>query len=193
MTTTYPLSWPQGFPRTPAARRENGQFRTDYDRALGNVRKSLIAFGTDSARKIVDPILSTNRDMLGYLKDGDPGVAVWFVWDGIQVSIPVDRYTTTASNLQAIHHIIEARRVELRHGTLALVRATFTGFKALAAPAGAHWRDVLGLSNGATRQDIETAYRRLAAERRPDKPGGSDDAMAALNAAKQMALSEIVT
>ena len=31
----------------------------------------------------------------------------------------------------AIHHIIEARRVELRHGTLALVRATFAGFLAL--------------------------------------------------------------
>ena len=50
--------------------------------------------------------------------------------------IPVDRYNSVEANLQAIHHIIEARRVELRHGTLALVRASFTGFKALPAPAG---------------------------------------------------------
>jgi hypothetical protein len=56
----------------------------------------------------------------------DPGVAVWFTWDGMQVCIAVDRYQKVASNLQAIHHIIEARRVELRHGTLALVRASFT-------------------------------------------------------------------
>lgn len=186
----YPLQWPQGFPRSKT--RERGRFQTGYDQALANVVRSLKLFGDDSGKKIESPVLSTNRDMLGRYDNDDPGVAVWFTWDGIQVCIPVDRYDSPSANLQAIHHIIEARRVELRHGTLALVRATFTGFKALPAPAGTHWRDVLGL-NGSPRiirADVETAYKRLAQERHPDK-GGSDDAMADLNRARDMALREV--
>jgi hypothetical protein len=189
---SYPLHWPQGFPRTPAASRERGQFRTKYDAALDNVIKSLRLFGTDSARKIVDPVLSSNRDMLGQIKDQDPGTAVWFVWDGMQVCIPVDRYLDPAHNLQAIHHIVEARRVELRHGSLALIRATFTGFKALPAPAGKHWRDILGIgSRAASREAIEAAFKRLAQERHPDKPGGSTEAMQELSEAKRTALAEV--
>ncbi|TGR16226.1 J domain-containing protein, partial [Mesorhizobium sp. M8A.F.Ca.ET.202.01.1.1] len=34
-------------------------------------------------------------------------------------------------------------------------------------------------------------YRRLAAQRHPDLPGGSHDAMAELNQAKEQALKEI--
>lgn len=187
MTTAYPLSWPPGFPRTAAMRRENGQFRTNYANALNNVQKSLIAFARDSGKKITDPILSSNIDLMGQVKDSDPGVAVWFTWDNIQVCIPVDRYTSAASNLQAIHHIIEARRVELRHGTLALVRATFEGFRALPAPK--HWSDVLGVARTATADQISDAYRDRARKAHPDA-GGSTAAMAELNAARDAALGE---
>lgn len=187
MTTAYPLSWPPGFPRTASARRENGQFRTNYSNAPGNVQKSLIAFARDSGKKITDPILSSNIDLMGQIKDGDPGVAVWFTWDNIQVCIPVDRYTTAASNLQAIHHIIEARRVELRHGTLALVRATFEGFRALPAPK--HWSEVLGVPRVATPEQITDAYRDRARRAHPDA-GGSTAAMSELNTARDTALKE---
>jgi hypothetical protein len=34
---SYPLTWPQGFPRTPRERRESGKFRTSYADALKNV------------------------------------------------------------------------------------------------------------------------------------------------------------
>jgi hypothetical protein len=108
----------------------------------------------------------------------------------LQVCIPVDRYRSVASNLQAIHHIIEARRVELRHGTLALVRATFTGFLSLPAPAGKHWSDILSLPRDAKRADVDAAYRRLASTRHPDK-GGTDAAFAELNAAREAALKEV--
>ena len=184
------LQWPQGFPRSKS--RERGQFRTDYDTALRNVVRSLTAFGNDSRRPIKDPILSTNRDMLGRNPGNDPGVAVWFSWDGLQVCIPVDRYETPAANLQAIHHIIEARRVELRHGTLNLVRASFTGFTALPAPAGKHWKDILQVGGNPSRDVIEANYRRLASDRHPDK-GGSTEQMAELNNARETALKEIGT
>ena len=183
----YPLQWPPGFPRTKF--RENSRFRSGYDAALGNVQKSLRAFAADSGKKLEHAIMSSNVTLTD-VKPSDPGVAVWFVWDGIQICIPVDRYMTVPENLQAIHHIIEARRVELRHGTLALVRATFEGFKALPAPAGKHWTDVLAINRDATREDIEAAFRRLSKERHPDA-GGSTEAMAELNIARATALKEV--
>jgi hypothetical protein len=78
----------------------------------------------------------------------------------------------------------------LRRGTLALVRATFTGFKALPAPHGKHWRDILQLGSSATRIEIEANFKRLSRDRHPDR-GGSADAMAELNNARETALKEI--
>ena len=123
----FPLTWPSQFPRTRI--REKGQFRSTLSSALKNVRHSLELFARDSEKELQDLIISSNVT-LG-VKPDDTGVAVWFTWDGMQVCIPVDRYSSVESNLQAIHHIIESRRVELRHGTLALIRATFHGFKSL--------------------------------------------------------------
>src|SRR5690348_5115358 len=138
MAEAYPLSWPQGFPR--AAKREHGRFKTTLPGAIRNVQLSLRLFGQDSGKPVANIIMSSNVT-LGAERPADPGVAVYFSWEQLQVCIPVDRYDTVAANLQAIYHIIEARRVELRHGTLALVRASFAGFKALPAPS---WRLVLG-------------------------------------------------
>ena len=73
MTSPYPLQWPQGFRRTTT--RERGAFRTSFDTALANVRRSLMLFAQDSGRKIVDPILSSNMNPLGG-EVKDPGVAV---------------------------------------------------------------------------------------------------------------------
>lgn len=189
MTTAFPLSWPAGFRRTPPDRRENGQFRTSYDQAIKNVQGSLRGFAKDSGKAINDPVMSSNLDFMGQMKDRDPGIAVWFTWDGIQVCIPVDRYASAAANLQAIHHILEARRVELRHGTLALVRASFEGFRALPAPKSP-W-DVLGLKPGSSKDAIETQYRTKAKTAHPDVAGGSAAAMTELNAARDQALKEI--
>jgi hypothetical protein len=136
-------------------------------------------------------VISSNQT-IGGSDPRDPGVAVWFMWDNMQVCIPVDRYASIAANLQAIHHIIEARRVELRHGTLALVRATFTGFQALPAPDGKHWRDILQVGQHPTRETIEANFKRLARDRHPDA-GGSTEAMAELNNARETALREVAS
>lgn len=192
MIAAYPLTWPDFIPRS--ARRERGQFKTSLTSALDNVQTSLRRFGADSGKPLKDIILSSNCT-LGVSKPADPGVAAWFTWDGDQVCIPVDRYDSAEANLQAIHHILEARRVELRHGTLALVKASFRGFRALPAPAGSqHWRDVLGV--GPDVRDLaraKTMYRALAARAHPDRPGGSHETMAALNAALAQAEAELRT
>lgn len=188
--SAYPLTWPETMPRQKA--REAGKFRTTLSAALKNVEASLLAFGRDSGKSITGVVLSSNCT-LGDRKPTDPGVAVWFVWDGLQVCIPVDRYSSVEANLQAIHHIIEARRVELRHGTLALVRATFTGFAALPAPSSKRpWRKVLGFHDIQlpAKTDIERVWRDLAKKAHPDA-GGSEAAMAELNQARADALKEI--
>ncbi|EJN11810.1 DnaJ-like protein [Bradyrhizobium sp. YR681] len=193
----YPLNWPSGFPRWKHGRGA-GTFKTNFETALRNVKKSLELFAKDSGKKIENPILSSNIDFNPLThntgtRPADPGVAVWFAWDGLQVCIAVDRYDSPAANLQAIHHIIEARRVELRHGTLALVRATFSGFQALPAPKGKHWRDILEIGHGVlvTKGAIEGNYKRLAQAYHPDREGGSIDKMSELNAARDAAIAEI--
>lgn len=183
----YPLTWPPTFPR--AKYREAGRFKTALPNAIKNVQASLRGFASDSGKTLKDLVISSNVT-LGADSPADPGVAVWFMWDSMQVCIPVDRYSSVASNLQAIHHILEARRVELRHGTLALVRATFQGFLALPAPVGGMWWEVLGVSQTASLEEARAAWKRLATENHPDK-GGDQDRMAQINKAFADAEKEI--
>ena len=187
----YPLSWPQSFPRSRV--REKGTFKTTLHKAHQNVVGSLNLFARDSGKKISPPILSSNVT-LGANRPEDPGVAIWFTWDGLSVCFAVDRYSTVEANLQAIHHIIEARRTELRHGTLALVRASLQGFKALPAPAGQmSWRTVLGLPDGFKHPPgvLDAARRKLLAEYHPDKPTGDRKKFDQVSDAYQEAKKEL--
>ncbi len=179
------MAWPPTFPR--AKSRDRGAFKTSLTGALSNVEKSLSAFARDSGKKLENMVLSSNVT-LGKARPSDPGVAVWFVWDGMSVCVAVDRYLTVEANLQAIHHIIEARRVELRHGTLALVRATFAGFLALPAPKDhQEWWDVLECKQDASQEVIKANYRRLSSDHHPDR-GGDHNKMAAINSAYKKAM-----
>lgn len=186
----YPLQWPDTMPR--ARNRERSAFKTELAPALKNVEKSLAAFGADS-RHAVSEIVLTSNVTLGSNSPEDPGVAVWFRWDGELRCIAVDRYQTVKENLQAIHHVLEARRVELRHGTIALVRATFAGFKALPPPPDAKpWREVLGVKAWGpyTADEIETAFRSKSKGAHPDT-GGSREAWDELQRAKKLALRDL--
>ncbi len=185
----YPLAWPDHIPRS--ANFERSKFKTTLPQALKNVRDSLQRFGNDSGKDLNNIVLSSNVT-LGMEKPRDPGIAAWFVWDGESVCIPVDRYESAEANLQAIHHIIEARRTELRHGTLHLIKATMKGFKALPPPAGKKarrpWTEVLQLNVNATKEQVEASYRLAAKKAHPDN-SGSSEAMHELNEAKREALA----
>jgi hypothetical protein len=185
---SYPLAWPEGFARR--ASRENGQFKTALNAALKNVRDSLGRFGQDSGRAVTQVSITSNYT-LGDERPSDPGIAVWFLWDGEQRCIAVDRYTKPEANLQAVHHVLEARRTELRHGTLALVQATMKGFAlSLPAPGSKPWWQILNIDRRAGVHEIEAAYKSLAKERHPDAPGGSHEMMADLNKARDDARKE---
>ena len=178
----YPLAWPDGLPRTE--RKASSQFRTTLSQAINNVQKSLTAFGSDTGKAVSDVAVTSNVGGISFKDPDDTGVAIWFTWEGAQRCIAVDRYPNVQDNLQAIHHILEARRTEMRHGGLHIVRQTFKGFIALPAPEGAKdWCEVLGLTGAVTPAQIDAAYRAKAGQAHPDK-GGSTEAMTALNRAR---------
>jgi hypothetical protein len=170
--TAYPLTWPDGLPRTIT--RATSAFKTALPAALQNVQSSLQLFGRDSGKAVSNVILSSNVT-LGANNPADPGVAAWFTWDGEQRCIAVDRYPKVQDNLQAIHHILEARRTEMRHGGLHIVRQTFKGFTALPAPDSEPWTTVLGVPATASREKVEAAYREKAKTAHPDRGGARAD------------------
>jgi len=180
MTQAHPLQWPYGMPRTE--RHAASPFRSTLASALKNVRGSIAAFGRDSGRAVGEVIISSNVT-LGVEKPADPGVSLWFTWDDEQRCIAVDRYPLPQDNLQAIHHVLEARRVEMRHGGLHIVRQTFRGFLALPAPDMVDWRKILGFRPGeeVTPAAIDTAFRERA------KLSRHDSTMYDLNAARAAA------
>lgn len=186
----FPLAWPAGIPRQHG--KASSAFKTALSAALANVRSSLRRFAEDSGKAVTDIVLSSNAGGLEG-KPIDTGVAAWFTWDGEQRCIAVDRYPKVEDNLQAIHHIIEARRTEMRHGGLHIVRQTFKGFTALPAPPGKSWRHVLGFTDTEplSRDQVTASHRHLSTARHPDKPGGSTEKMAELNTARDTALAEL--
>lgn len=187
--TGYPLTWPHNLPRTKT--KAQSKFKTALSAALKNVRGSLQLFALDSGKTVGEIVISSNVT-LGVERPEDTGVAVWFTWDGMSVCIAVDRYPKVEDNVQAIHHIIDGRRTELRHGGLHIVRATFTGFQALPAPAKKSWRAILGFHETQlpTKAEINRAWKDLAKATHPDA-GGSEERMAELNTARMEALAEI--
>jgi hypothetical protein len=188
MTTpsAYPLAWPGGYPRTE--RPQASKFNVTLHKAMTDLEGALRLFGSDTGKKVSDVIISSNVT-LGQSRPADPGVAVYFTWDGEQRCIAVDRYTKVEDNVRAIYYVLEARRTEMRHGGLTIVRAAFKGFTALPAPED--WRTVLGLTGqNVTPDEIKRVYRQLAKSAHPDS-GGSEAAMARLTAARDAALSAV--
>lgn len=184
--TPYPLAWPDDQPRS--AQRKKSAFHTAFEGALKNVRKSLTMFSQDSGKTVSLAQITSNASWLDP-NPNDPGIAIWFEWDGALRCIAVDRYLTVAENLQAVHHVLEARRVELRHAGINMVRTTFRGFiAALPAPGSTPWQVTLDVPANATREQISAAYKAKAREL-----AGRDDQvkLQELNVARDKALAQL--
>lgn len=187
MIPPYPVQWPEGQRRSE--RRRDSQFRTSLSKAMENVHRSLTKFGEDSGAKVTD-IMITSNAAIGNMRPADPAVAVWFRWDGDMRCIAVDRYPKVEDNLQAIHHVIEARRTEVRHAGIEVARRTFRGFRAaLPGPddLGADPFTLLGLARPAREEQIRGAWRERVRKARLD---GKEDLVTRLNIARDKALAE---
>lgn len=108
-------------------------------------------------------------------------VSIRFVLRGRPVTVSLDSQERPIDNLRALYLCLEdMRMLEVR----GLAETVQSAYKQLAAPAAE--RDpyeVLGLRPGATRDEVEAMWKVKARAAHPDA-GGSNEAMAALNAAR---------
>lgn len=205
----YPLSWPTGWKRSTA--REHGRFNkkvTQPGRSYASSADLTIAEAL--ARVLVelgrmglsrdDVVISTN---LILRLDGlprsdqkapaDPGAAVyWEDRKGGHKVMAIDRYYRVADNIAAIAATLDAMRAIERHGGAAILERAFTGFVALPSPTERTWREVLELRGTMVSEaGLKDAYRRAASAAHPDKQGGSNEAMSAVNLAYAQAQKEL--
>ncbi len=210
----YPLSWPEGWSRTPSGRRTYGRFgrrviagssswkrleNLTVTQAVQRVLAELERMGVDHQDVIVSTNVRTRLDGLprsGEREPDDPGAAVY--WQdpfGQRRVIAIDQYTKVADNLAAIAATLDALRAVERHGGARILERAFTGFTALPAPGQTTkrtWRQVLGFAadEPVTADAVRTRYRTLAAQNHPDR-GGTDAGMAEVNAAYDAAMETI--
>jgi len=184
----YPLAWPAGWPR--AKRKTRAAFNMSFANARDELLNQLRLMG---ARY---PLLSSNvslrRDGLPYANQpepADPGVAIYFMWQGKQMTFACDRWDRVRDNVRAIGKTIEALRGIERWGASDMMERAFSAFEALPAPDGvvtlSCWQ-VLDLEPGAPEVAVERAYREKAKSAHPDK-GGSREEWDRLRAAYEQA------
>lgn len=183
----YPLHWPEGWPRTEAWKRTHAPFKVPPAQARSEMMQELQRLG---ARDIVvstdQPLNRDGSVSLARRAFTDPGVAVYFKRKGLPLVLACDQYAALHDNLRAIGKTVEAMRGIERWGASDLLDRAFTGFVSLPAPE--QWWQVLEVNQGASRDDIQRAYREKARTAHPDA-GGSDAAMARLNAARDQGLA----
>jgi len=201
-TAAFPLLWPAGKPRRPASARKAPRFNIkEHNGSYLESKEMTVTEALNRLQVELDrigaryPLVSSNlearldgRPRSGQRDPEDPGIAVYFDLKGKQHCLPSDGYTTVAGNIAAVAAHIAATRAIERHG-VADVAEMFSGFAALPAPK--KWFDILGVSERSSVETIERAYRDKAKTAHPDSPGGSNDAMAELNRAREEGLRQM--
>ena len=173
----YPLQWPQGVPRTDIHRRERARFKCTVSSSLDALDREL------KLMRAKNLILSSNYT-LGDTNPKDPGVCAYFLLDDQSVAMPCDRWLKIEENVTAIAKTVEALRGIERWGSRAMLKAIFTGFKALPqSTSGLAWWDVLQVRPDASHDVVQENFRRLARQRHPDSNQGVDKGVAEVNQA----------
>jgi hypothetical protein len=194
----YPLQWPTGYQRTPAAQRRSGLFksgrkpitiRAATERLQIEIERlgGKLAVLSTNIEPRLDGLPRSDRRPLG----DDPGVCVYFHLQGRPTAMPSDGFDTVEDNIAALAGHIEAvRKIErYRVGT---VEQMFAGFQAIRGPGEKPWREVMGIRPDAvvTREDVRARRDELAKRHHPDVGGGSHDRMAEINTAVERAMAE---
>lgn len=213
--TAYPLTWPAGWKRTPAAQRKRAKFskktREYYSGGTGSYLRSSAVTIAEGTKRVLselqsmgldrdDILISTNLELKldglprsNQKEPADPGVAIYWKKrkDAQHKVMAIDLYDTIADNLAAVAATLDAMRAIERHGGAVILERAFTGFSCLPAPNT--WRAVMGLSDTipCTLEGARMIYRRLSRTHHPDV-GGSESKMAELNWAMAEAEKELL-
>jgi len=185
--TSYPLCWPEGWPRTVPARRTYSRFSKLP--ALGRRREISMAEACEDLALELDrlgavaQILSTNvrlklngAPFSQQSQPTDPGAAIYFRLDGKPTSMACDKWLRVEDNVYAIAKHIEAMRGQERWGVGSIDRA-FTGYQALPGigqSGGIQWWSVLGVPVNADYRQVKDAYWLLAKKHHPDHNGDAE-------------------
>jgi hypothetical protein len=187
MAEAYPLYWPEGWKRSRYT--ERSKFKTGFGAARNLLFAELARLGASAI------ILSTNiplrNDGLPRANmrpdGGDTGVAVYFRRNSKPMVFACDKYDRSEDNIYAIAKTIDAMRGIERWGASDMMERALSGFKALNSENdGESWWSILGVDAHASQEQIDAAYKRRVREVHPDL-GGSDDAMAKVNIARDQA------
>lgn len=173
----YPLTWPEGWKRTPVYQRSHSPFKIEStDRAFRELLEELGRLGARNV--IISSNLKLRQDGYPYSqqpRNDDEGIAVYFSRKGVEMVLACDKFTKREANIRAITKSIDAIRGIERWGSSDMMERAFTGFAALAAPEGSHWSEVLGVQRDARPAEIEAAYRRRRSEVHPDRGGAAGE------------------
>jgi hypothetical protein len=210
----YPLQWPIGWKRTPAVNRGRADFRmTRFDDVIKDNQRVKTKRTTPINMAVATKRLERQLDMLGAAdavlssnvqlrldgrprgdeNPGDPGAAVYFRFRARATVLACDRYQRVADNIAAIaNHIDALRRIE-RYG-VGTIEQALAGYKALPADSAADWRAVFGfrVDEPVSVDAVQRAFKQRAMSAHPDR-GGTEDAMAHLNRARDFALQELLS
>lgn len=193
----YPLTWPSYVPRSKSRSRAAFRSRGEYG---GNSGKKMTA-ALDALQSEYDKLHGASKMVLStnvvLRLDGfpradqprqmDPGAAFYFNRNGQRLCMPCDKWDRVEDNIYAIAMHIGAMRGMERWG-VGTVEQAFAGYKALSA--GEDWWDVLECRRDATREVVEAQYKARIRTAHPDT-GGSTEAMARLNVARDQAVAEL--
>lgn len=173
----YPLAWPGGWPR--AKRRARSQFASSLADSRDHLVEQLRMLG--AKYPVISTNIETRRDGLPYANRAepvDPGVAVYFLWRGKQMTFACDRWDRVRDNIRAIGKTVEALRGIERWGASDMMDRAFSAFEALPAPGNgvelSCWA-ILEVDRTATAAEIERAYRAKAKAAHPDAGGSRAD------------------
>ena len=140
------------------------------------------------ARYVVEPNCLP-RQLHAHLSKTERGVTVRFWMGDREVVLTSDDQARPVDNLKKLQLCIEDMRMIDRRGATSVMQSAYLQ---LAPPVKE--RDpfeVLGLRPGANKALIDAAFKARAQEAHPDK-GGTAEAMAELNAARERALERAV-
>lgn len=205
--TSYPLCWPDGWPRTPIEKVGPSRFRSSVrvasqfyggkrDHSMPQVCDTLYhelkLLGVPDYEAILSTNIPTKRNGYPYAGQSQPldrGAAVFFKLDGKDTHLACDRWNRVECNVWAIAKHIEALRGQDRWGVGTIAQA-FRGYMAIPERSGGiDPLQVLGLKPGASESEIIRAYKNLAKQFHPDMPGGSESKFNEIKTAADFALA----
>lgn len=179
MPTRFPLVWPNAWKRTPDSARNHLQGEVTFGTALNRLLRELRLMGVEDHAITISSDVPLRADGFPRADRGepqDPGIAVYFKFDGRDLSFACDSYKTTRDNLRALALTIEALRGIQRWGASDLMDRAFRGFAALPERATSPWKETLGFKTDEkiTVEKIETRFRDLVKKHHPDYGGNEE-------------------